>query len=45
MMMLVLAPKPIDEFDENFSNHEMKNQVKIHPKITKMKNIAEQDRR
>jgi hypothetical protein len=45
MMTLVLAPKPTEGIEENYSNHEIKNWAKNTPKITKMKNIAAQYRR
>jgi hypothetical protein len=41
MMKLVLAPKHIEEIDENSSNREIENRAKNHEN----KNIAAQDRR
>jgi hypothetical protein len=46
MMRLILAPKSTEGTEKkNSSNHEIKNQAKMPPKITKMENIAAQDRR
>jgi hypothetical protein len=45
MMRHILALKPKKEIEENSSNHEIKNEAKIHLKITIMKNIVAQGRR
>jgi hypothetical protein len=45
MMRLALAPKSILGIEENSSNREAKNWIKIPLKITKMKNIETQDMR